>query len=262
MRSPSITLALAAALLSFATPARAEVKTQLVEYKQGDTVLEGILAWDTNGPKARPGIVVVHDWLGVGPYVKMRAEQLAAMGYVAFAADIYGKGVRPKDGKEAGALAGQYRSGDRALLRARVAAGLEALRKQPGVDPAKVAAIGYCFGGSTVLELARMGADVKGIVSFHGGLKTDFPDASKVKAKVLVLHGADDPYVPPAEVAAFEDEMRKGKVDWTLVKYSGAVHAFTQPGAGNDPSQGAAYDEKADRRSFQAMKAFFAELFG
>ncbi|MFO0585383.1 MAG: dienelactone hydrolase family protein [Anaeromyxobacter sp.] len=262
MRSPSIALALAAALLAIAVPARAEVKTQLVEYKQGDTVLEGILAWDTNGPKTRPGIVVVHDWMGVGPYVKMRAEQLAALGYVAFAADIYGKGVRPKDGKEAGALAGQYRSGDRALLRARVAAALDTLKKQPGVDAAKLAAIGYCFGGSTVLELARMGGDVKGVVSFHGGLGTEHPDASKVKAKVLVLHGADDPFVPAAEVAAFEDEMRKANVDWQLVKYSGAVHAFTQPGAGNDNSKGAAYNEKADKRSFQAMKDFFAELFG
>jgi dienelactone hydrolase len=250
------------AAMTLATPAAAEVKTRTVEYKQGETVLEGIVAWDTSGPARKPGILVVHDWMGVGPYVKMRAEQLAAMGYVALAADIYGKGVRPKDGKEAGALAGKYRSGDRALLRARVNAALEALRKQPGVDPARVAAIGYCFGGSTVLELARSGADLLGVVSFHGGLATGTPDASKVKAKVLVLHGADDPNVPPDEVAAFEDEMRKGGVDWQLVKYSGAVHSFTQQAAGNDNSKGAAYNAAADRRSFQAMKDFFAEIFG
>ena len=251
---------LAIAAMTLATSAAAEVKTQLVEYKQGDTVLEGYLAVDA-AAKPRAAVLIVHDWMGVGPYVKKRAEQLAALGYLAFAADIYGKGVRPKDAKEAGALAGQYRSGDRALLRARVNAALEALRKQPGVDPARVAAIGYCFGGSTVLELARSGADVKAVVTFHGGLAAGTGE-SKLRTKVLALHGADDPYVPPPEVAAFEDEMRKAGVDWQLVKYSGAVHSFTQEAAGNDNSKGAAYNAAADRRSFQAMKDFFAELFG
>jgi dienelactone hydrolase len=184
------------------------------------------------------------------------------MGYVALAADVYGKGVRPKDRGEAAQLAGKYRNDDRAALRSRMQAALATLRKQAGVDPAKIAAIGYCFGGSAVLELARAGADVRGVVSFHGGLapgKAAPPDA--VRTKVLVLHGADDPAVPPAEVAAFEDEMRKGNVDWQLVKYSGAVHAFTNPASGNDNSKGAAYNAAADRRSFQAMKDFFAEIF-
>lgn len=251
-------LLVAMTLLASST-ASAAVKTRVVEYKQGDAVLEGYLAWDDAGPAKRPGVLIVHDWTGVGPNVKKRAEMLAAQGYVAFAADIYGKGIRPVP-PEAGKLSGKYKA-DRPLLRARVRAGLDELLRAPGVDPAKVAAIGYCFGGTTVLELARSGADVAGVVTFHGGLDTPTPgDAQKIRAKVLVLHGAEDPYVPEAQVKAFEDEMRAGKVDWQLVKYAGAVHSFTIPDAGSDPSKGAAYDERADRRSWAHMKAFFDEI--
>jgi dienelactone hydrolase len=183
------------------------------------------------------------------------------MGYVAFAADIYGKGKRAKDAAEAGKLAGVYWS-DRKLLRARANAGLDILMKHQFTDPKRVAAIGYCFGGSTVLELARSGADIAGVVSFHGGLDTPDPnDAKNIKAKVLVLTGADDPNVPPSQVLAFAEEMRKARVDWQLVMYGGAVHSFTNPASGNDPSKGVAYNEKADRRSWQAMKDFFAEIF-
>jgi len=254
--------ALAALTLSLPAASRAaEVKTQVLEYRAGDAALEGWLARDASSSKPRPGVIVVPDWMGVGPNPKRRAEQLAGMGYVALVADVYGKGVRPKDGKEAGALAGKYRSGDRAELRARMAAALDAIRKTPGVDPDRIAVIGYCFGGSAALELARSGADVKGVVTFHGGLAPGTAPSSPVKAKVLVLHGADDPFVTPAEVSAFEDEMRKAGVDWELVKYSGAVHSFTIPDAGNDNSKGAAYNAVADRRSFEAMKAFFAEIF-
>jgi dienelactone hydrolase len=181
---------------------------------------------------------------------------------VAFACDIYGKGIRPTAMPDAVAQAGKYK-GDRALLRKRVNAGLETLLKQEGVDKKRVAAIGYCFGGTSVLELARSGADVSGVVSFHGGLSSPTPeDAKNIKAKVLALHGADDPNVPPAEVAAFEKEMRDAKVDWQLVAYGGAVHSFTDKSAGNDNSKGAAYNEKADRRSWEAMKDLFAEIFG
>jgi dienelactone hydrolase len=248
--------------LSAGAPGQAAVRTRTVEYRQGDAVLEGYLAHDDAGPARRPGVLVVHEWTGINPYTRARVEQLAALGYVAFAADIYGKGIRPATPKEAAETAGRYK-GDRALLRERVRAGLEALRRQPGVDPAKVAAIGYCFGGTAALELARSGADVLGVVSFHGGLDTPAPgDAKQIRAKLLVLHGADDPRVPAPQVAAFEDEMRAANVDLQLVKYSGAVHSFTNPGAGNDPSKGAAYDEAADRRSWIAMKAFFGELFG
>jgi len=249
-----------AALLLLPTTASAELVTKVVEYKQGDAVLEGYLAYQAGGPAKRPGVLVVSDWMGIGKNSKARAEQLARLGYVAFVADIYGKGVHPKDGGEAGKLAGQYK-GDRPLLRARVRAGLDELRKVPLVDAPKVAAIGYCFGGTTVLELARSGADVAAVVSFHGGLDSPTPaDGKNVKARVLVLHGADDPYVPAAQVAAFEEEMRAGGVDWQLVKYSGAVHSFTIPDAGNDNSKGAAYNAVADRRSWEAMKGFFGEV--
>jgi dienelactone hydrolase len=247
--------------LLFSMQASAEIKTRTIEYRQGDTVLEGFLAYDTAGPARKPGVLIVHEWTGLGPYVKSRAEQLARLGYVAFAADIYGKGVRPNNPKDAGATAAIYKN-DRTLLRERVNAGLEELRRQQGIDSGRIAAIGYCFGGTTVLELARSGADVKGIVSFHGGLDTPSPqDAKNIRSKVLALHGADDPYVPAEQVKAFEDEMRGGNVDWQLVKYSKAVHSFTNPDAGNDNSKGAAYNAEADRRSWEEMKSFFKEIF-
>jgi dienelactone hydrolase len=240
---------------------RAGIHTQIVEYKQGDTTLEGFVAYDDAIQGKRPGVLIVHQWLGLTDYEKHRAEMLAQLGYVAFCADIYGKGVRPQTAQEAGALAGKYKN-DRQLLRARVNAGLDALRRQPLVDSKRVAAIGYCFGGTTVLELARSGADVAGVVSFHGGLDSPTPaDGKNIKGKVLVCHGADDPFSSPQNIAAFEDEMRKGGVDWQLIKYGGAVHSFTQPMAGDDNSKGAAYNEKADKRSWEAMKQFLAEIF-
>jgi dienelactone hydrolase len=241
--------------------ALAEVKTRLVEYRDGDVVLEGYLAWDDAVKGTRPGVLIVHQWMGVTDNERMRAGQLAALGYVALAADVYGKGVRPANAQEAGALAGTYK-GDRTLLRARVAAGLAELKRQPLVDAPRIAAIGYCFGGTAVLELARSGADVAGVVSFHGGLDSLKPaDGRNIRAKLLVLHGADDPFVPAADIAAFQQELRQAGVDWQMVYYSGAVHSFTQKEAGSDNSRGAAYNERADRRSWQAMRDFFAEIF-
>jgi len=250
-----------ALLLAGASVATAEVRTKVVEYKHGDAVLEGYLAWDDAIKGKRPGVLVVHEWTGLGSYAKMRAEKLAGLGYVAFAIDIYGKGIRPKTPQEAGAQAGIYKS-DRQLMRARALAGLNVLLGNEMCDTKRVAAIGYCFGGTTVLEIARSGADIAGVVSFHGALDTPNPgDAKNIKCKVLALHGGDDPYVPRKDVEAFEDEMRAGGVDWQLNAYSGAVHSFTNPEAGNDNSKGAAYNAKADRRSWDAMKLFFVEIF-
>ncbi len=249
---------------ALAPKANEEVRTHDVDYSQGDTALEGYLAYGHAEKDTRPGILVIHEWWGVNDYIKRRTEQLAALGYVAFAADIYGKGIRATKREEAMALAGKFRSGnDRSLLRARANAGLNVLRKNPMVDPKRIAAIGYCFGGMAALELARSGADLAGVVSFHGGLATPSPDdARNIKGKVLVLTGADDPGVKPDQVIAFQDEMRKAGVDWYLVSYGSAVHGFTNPANGTDNAQGVAYDEKADKRSWRAMKDFFEEIFG
>jgi dienelactone hydrolase len=244
-----------------ALSARGEIVSKPFEYKQGDTVLEGVSVYDDAIQGKRPAVLVVHQWKGLGDYEKKRAEMLARLGYNVFAADIYGKGIRPQTPQAAGAQAGKYKN-DRALLRSRAQAALKVLTDHELTDPKRVAAIGYCFGGTTVLELARSGADIAGVVSFHGGLSSPAPgDARNIKAKVLALHGADDPNVPPKEVAAFEDEMRQGGVDWELIAYGGAVHSFSDWNAGNDNSKGAAYNERADRRSWEAMKQFFAEIF-
>jgi dienelactone hydrolase len=238
---------------------KAEIHTENIEYVEGGTVLEGFLAYDAAIERKRPGVIIAHEWTGIGQYVKHRAEQLAKLGYVAFCADIYGKGVRPQDPHEAAKEANKYKS-DPQLLRARMNAALKELRRSPHVDQKRIAAIGYCFGGTAALELARSGADIAGAVSFHGGLATEMP-TTHMKAKVLALHGADDPFVPQQQVTAFEEEMRHSQADWQLIMYGGAVHSFTNPESGNAPSKGMAYNKAADRRSWEAMLAFFDEIF-
>ena len=251
-------LAMATLALSWAPAASAAVKTKVVEYTDGDQVCEGYLAWDDAATGKRPGVVVFHEWMGLGDYAKRRARDVATLGTVAFAADIYGKGIRAKNAQEAGQLAGKYK-GDLPLLRSRARAALDTLAKDPRVDASKLFAVGYCFGGTTALELARSGAPLAGVVTFHGGLATKDPaDARNIKGRVLVLHGAADPFVPPAEVAAFQKEMNDAKVDWEMHLYAGAVHSFTNSESGNDPSKGAAYDAKADARSWEAFKVFLA----
>ena len=250
--------------LSLAAPsAHAALKRQEIEYKHGDTTLLGYLVYDdAGGAGKRPGVIVVHEWMGHNEYARRRAEMLAQLGYVAFAIDMYGKGVRAKDPQEAGQMAGRFKS-DRKLMRDRARAGLDVLRKQSNVDTSRIGAIGYCFGGQVALELGRSGAELAGIVSFHGALDTPTPqDARNIKGKVLACHGAADPFVPPDHVHAFVKEMEDGKVDWQLVAYGGAVHGFTNPDNKNPAMQGVMYDEKADKRSWQAMQDFFNEVFG
>lgn len=255
------TLILTAALAIGASAAEAKVVNKTLTYEHDGVVLEGYLAWDDEAKGPRPGVLVVHQWMGLGDNEKMRADMLAGMGYVALAADVYGQGVRPKSVDEAQREAGKF-YGDRTLFRARLAAGFAELKRQTTVDGARVAAIGYCFGGGGVLELARSGAELAGVVSFHGSLDTPMPASMDgVRAKVLVCHGAVDPWVKPEAVQGFVSEMEAAGVDYQLIMYAGAVHAFTQKEAGNDPSKGAAYNEAADRRSWRAMQDFFAEIF-
>lgn len=242
--------------------AQAEIKTEVVEYKDGDVTLEGFVAWDTTKQNSMPGILVVHQWMGLTDYEKGRCEQLAELGYVAFAIDVYGKGVRPTAMQDAAKQAGIYKT-DRKLYRRRLNLGLEQLKARPNVAKDHVGAIGYCFGGTGVLELARSGADISGVVSFHGGLDSPTPaDGKNVKCSILVCHGADDPFVPAKDIESFSKELNEAKVDWQMINYSGAVHSFTDKRAGNDNSRGAAYNEKADKRSWQAMKSFFTEVLG
>jgi len=243
-----------------AASAHATVVTRDVTYEDGGVKLTGFLAYD-DAKVGVPGVLIVPQWTGLTDYERGRAQQLAGLGYVAFCADVYGDGHVAADMKEAGTLAGQYKK-DRALFRSRLRAALAALRRSPTVDPERCAAIGYCFGGTGVLELARSGADVLGVVSFHGGLDSPSPaDGKNIKAKVLILHGADDPFSSKADIAALEKELKDAGVDYQMVFYSGAVHAFTQPMAGNDPSRGVAYNERADKRSWIAMQDFFKEIF-
>ncbi|MCU0751968.1 MAG: dienelactone hydrolase family protein [Akkermansiaceae bacterium] len=257
MHKPLLLLMLAAAT------AQAGLVEKPVIYQHDGVTLEGFHVYDDAKAGRRPAVLVIHQWTGLSDYEKRRSRQLAEMGYNVFAADIYGQGVRPQP-PDSGKEAGKYK-GDRALFRGRLMAALDVLKSDERTDQQRVAAIGYCFGGTGVLEMARAGADVAGVVSFHGGLDAAADMTAPkggVKAKVLVLHGAVDPYVPREQVAAFEDEMTAAGADWQLVSYGGAVHSFTHKEAGDDPSKGAAYDEKADRRSWQAMKSFFAEIFG
>jgi len=248
-------------ILAGLTPsAWAGLKKQIVEYKQGDATLEGYLVYDDAVSAKRPGILIVHEWKGLNDYAKRRADMLAQLGYVAFAADIYGKGVRPQTFADAGAISSKFKA-NRPLLRARVNAGLDVLKSQTNVDASQLAAIGYCFGGTAVLELARSGADIKGIVSFHGGLSSPTPvDARNIKAKILVLHGTADPFVKSDEVAAFEKEMTDAKVNYRLIKYPGAMHGFTNPDNKGLPP-GALYNESADKASWIEMQKFFKEIF-
>ena len=234
-----------------------------LEYHDGDVTLRGVLAADKSRTGKRPGIVVVHEAWGLGDHAIERAKMLAHIGYVALAADMYGDRRQATDLAMAMELIGDMRSNP-PKLRNRANAAVETLRAHPLVDPTRIAAIGFCFGGTASLELARGGFDLRGVVSFHGGPETAAPaEPGAVKAKVLVCTGADDPMIPPAQVMAFEEEMRRAEADWQVITYGGTVHSFTNPHAGKVVAMpGLAYNKVSDQRSWTAMCAFFDEIFG
>ena len=249
-------------LLMLTPPARAAIQTKDIEYKHGDKAFKGFLAWDDSSKDKRPGILVVPEWWGLNDYAKSRCKQLAALGYIAFAADMYGDGKTTTNPEEAGKLAGEAKK-DQAEFRARAAAGLKVLSDQANVDKNNLAAIGYCFGGTTVLQLACSGADLKAVVSFHGGLfKPTTEDTKAIKCKVLICNGGADKFINADDRKALLESFEANKVDYQFVDYAGAVHAFTNPDAGKAGMQGVAYNEKADKRSWALMKSFFDEAFG
>lgn len=257
----SVSLLAVGCLMALCPGARAELRTQQIEYRDGPTVLKGVLVYDDATEDLRPAVLVLPEWWGVTDYPKQRATQLARMGYVALAADMFGNGLQTDDAKQAGQWATPFFT-NRKLMRQRAQAGLDTLLNQKYVDKSRVAAIGYCFGGTAALELARGGAALAGVISFHGDLtRTADQGPDNIKAKVLACHGADDPMVPLAAMNAFIDEMKQAKADWQINTYSGAMHAFTNPAADKHQLPGVAYHEQADKRSWMALCDFFAELF-
>lgn len=250
-----------AALVATAHVHAAVVETPL-EYEVDGTTVRSVLVYDDSVATPRPGLVLVPNWMGANESAVAKARQIAGTRYVVLVADVYGKDVRPANAEEAGKAAmGMY--GNRPALRARAAAALAQLRAQAGsapVDVGRLGAIGFCFGGATVLELARSGADIAGVVSFHGNLATDLPAAAgALKASVLVQNGADDTYVPAEQIAAFQKEMTAAGADWQFVNYAGAVHCFAEPDANSGP--GCLYHERTARRAFRLMDSFFDERF-
>ncbi len=236
------------------------MRAESLEYKDGDVTLKGFVALDDQSNHKRPGILVMPEAFGLGKQAKDRALRLASLGYAALAGDPYGNGLEVSDLQEAIKHAGAIRE-DNTKFRQRIRAGLDALMALPQVDTDRLVVMGYCMGGSCSLEMARDGAPLKGVVSFHGALETQSPaEPGKVQAKVLVCHGADDPFVPVEHVTAFEEEMTKAGVDWQVISYGGTVHSFTNPEA-DGSIEGICYNKQADERSWQAMQAFFDEIF-
>jgi dienelactone hydrolase len=258
-----ITSILVLAMVSFfglSLQGEAAVKAEKVEYKQGSTVLTGYLAYEDSYRSPRPGILVVHEWWGLNDYAKRRAEALAREGYIALAVDMYGGGKTTAHPKEAGEWATAV-SQNKQVGKARFLAGFELLRNHPLTIKEQIAAIGYCFGGSVVLSMAQEGVDLKGVVSFHGGLPAEKAEPKSFKAKVLVCHGADDPLVTKEQITAYQDNLRAGGADWQFMVYGGARHSFTNPDADNAGLPFLAYNKSADRRSWKLMLSFLDELF-
>lgn len=254
-------LVLGSALLLGAVSAPAAVQTERVVYRHGDTQLVGYLMWDDRYQGKRPGVLVVHEWWGLSDYIKRRARMLAELGYVAFAADMYGEAKVTRHGDTAAQWMKQI-TANVERWRKRVNAGLEQLRRSERVDPQRLAAVGYCFGGATVMQLAYAGADLSGVVSFHGSLPVpDAPDQLTIKPRILAFHGHADAFVPPERVQQFKAALEQTGADWHLVTFGGARHAFTNPEAAQLGLENLQYNAAADRRSWAHMKLFFDELF-
>lgn len=251
---------LVAALLG-SLSASGAIHTETLEYRQGDTVLKGFLAYDSASKAKRPGVLVVHEWWGLNDYARRRAEMLAREGYVALAVDMFGEGKSTKHPETAGQWAGEV-SKNAELRKARFLAGRDALAKNPLVLPGEIAAIGYCFGGGTVLAMAEAGLDLKGVVSFHGSLPQDPAPKGGVKAKVLVCHGAADSFTSPEQVQTFQKNLADAGADWQFISYSGAKHGFTNPDADKLGMEGLAYNAAADHRSWSLALSFLKEAFG
>src|SRR3990167_507826 len=252
-------------LAVFISPVAAALVTQDIQYKLGETVFKGYTAYDDSIEGKRPGILVVHEWWGHNEHARTRAEMLAQLGYVALAVDMYGDGKTASHPDTAGAFAGEVVQNMQGLGKERFIAALEQLKNHPMTDPGKIAAIGYCFGGGTVLHMARYGLDLDGVVSFHGSLATETPaQPGQVKARVLVCNGAADTMVTAEQIAAFELEMKAAGVDYRLINYEGATHSFTNPAAdalGEKFGMPIAYNAAADQKSWQDMQDFFKEIF-
>lgn len=242
----------------------AEVKTQELDYKAGDVNLKGFLAYDDSVEGKKPGVIVVHEWWGHNEYARNRAKMLAELGYVALAVDMYGDGKTAEHPDDAAKFMNEAFA-NAELFKQKFDAGLELLKSQPQTDPEKTAAIGYCFGGATVLGMARTGVNLKGVVSFHGILATENPaQKGNVKAKLLVFNGANDPFVPRETVDAFKKEMADAEADLTFVEFEGVQHSFTNPGAtevGKKYELPLVYDEQADQKSWAQMQEFFKKIF-
>ncbi len=234
------------------------IREQLVEYREGQALLEGFFCHDDSRPGPQPAVLISHAWGGRDEFVERKARRLAWHGYAAFALDMFGKGKRGATNEECAALISPFMQ-DRALLARRIGAALETLKALPQIDSRRIAAMGFCFGGLCVLDLARGGADVRGVAAFHGLLKPSGLPASKIGAKVLILHGYADPMAPPEDVLAIAKELTAAGADWQLHAYGNTVHAFTHPQA-NDRANGLQYNEAADRRSWHSLMQFLEEV--
>jgi dienelactone hydrolase len=234
------------------------IHEESIQYRDGDVTCEGLFCYDASRAGPLPAVLISHDWSGRNEFAARKAKRLAWHGFAAFALDMYGGGKRGNTVEENQALMGPLMA-DRAALAKRITAALTAVRARPQVDARRVAAMGFCFGGLCVLDLARSGADVRGVVSFHGLLKPSGLPQKKIQSKVLILHGYDDPMAPPEEVLAIGKEFTAAGADWQLHAYGNTVHAFTNPEA-NNPSFGTVYKAEADRRSWHSMLSFFEEV--